>query len=120
MAAFAFCLVSPGLFIDYYLGFDYALAYQHQLYFVRFRDMMQWCIDRGIKKYEMGVTGYEAKRRLGFDFIRLYFYIKHLNPFLNPFVKVIKPLLEPKNFDPVFKEINKSLVLQSPKKALRN
>lgn len=120
MAAFAFCLASPELFIDYYLGFDYSLAYQYQLYFVRFRDLMQWCIDRGIRKYEMGVTGYEAKRRLGFDFIQLYFYIKHLNPLINPFVKVLKPLLEPKRFDPVFKEINKSLVLQSPEKALKN
>ncbi len=110
MAAFAFCLVSPELFIDYYLGFDYALAYQHNLYLVRFRDMMLWCIDRGIKKYEMGVTGYEAKRRLGFDFIRLYFYIKHLNPFINPIVKLLKPFLEPTRFDPVFKEINKTSV----------
>ncbi len=103
IAAFAFCLVSGGYFIDYYLGFDYAVAYQYHLYFIRFRDLMQWCIANGVKKYEMGVTTYEPKRRLGFNFVRLYFYIKHRNKLFNPFVKIIGSFIKPENFDPVFK-----------------
>lgn len=106
--AFAFCLVSEGYFIDYYLGFDYSVAYQYHLYSVRFRDMLEWCIKNGIKKYEMGVTAYEAKRRLGFDFIPMYIYAKSRNKLFNPAFKVTCRLLKPENFHPVFQEMRNS------------
>jgi predicted N-acyltransferase len=105
LAAFAFCLIRGDYFIDYYLGFDYSLPRDYYLYFIRFRDLMKWCIERGIKKYEMGATGYEAKRRLGFNFIRLYFYMKHRNRLLNPFFNIVSCFMKPENFDPVFKKI---------------
>jgi predicted N-acyltransferase len=114
LAAFAFCLFSGDYFIDYYLGFDYSLAHDYYLYFIRFRDLLKWCITHGIKKYEMGQTVYEAKRRLGFSFIRLYFYMKHRNPFLNPLFCIVSPLFKPENFDPVFKEMKNKNPLSRP------
>ncbi len=104
IAAFAFCLASGDYFIDYYLGFDYSVAHQYHLYFVRFRDLMNWCIENKIKKYEMGATGYEPKRRLGFNFIPLYIYVKHRNKLFNPIFKTLCRVLQPSNFHPVFKE----------------
>ncbi|MBP7216345.1 MAG: GNAT family N-acetyltransferase [Candidatus Omnitrophica bacterium] len=108
VVAFTLCLFSEDTMIDYYLGFDYSVAYQYHLYFVRFRDLMRWCIARKIKRYEMGVTTYEPKRRLGFNFIRLFFYMKHTNPLLNPFVGMVSFFLRPERFDPVFKELKKT------------
>lgn len=105
IAAFAFCLVGRDYFIDYYLGFDYSVAYQYHLYFIRFRDLMNWCIENKIKKYEMGATGYEPKRRLGFNFIPLYIYVTHRNKLFNPIFKIFCRLLQPTNFHPVFKEL---------------
>ncbi|MFH1199413.1 MAG: GNAT family N-acetyltransferase [Candidatus Omnitrophota bacterium] len=105
LVAFAFCLVSGDYFIDYYLGFDYSVSREYYLYFTRFRDLMNWCIGQGIKKYEMGPTGYEAKKKLGFSFIRLYFYIKHRNPVMNFIFKALGPVLSPKNFEPIFKKL---------------
>ncbi len=105
LAAFAFCLVSGGYFIDYYLGFDYSVSNKYHLYFVRFRDLMNWCIENKIKKYEMGATGYEPKRRLGFDFVPLYIYVKHRNNLFNPIFKILCRILQPNNFHPVFKEL---------------
>jgi len=102
MVSFAFCLIRGNYFIDYYLGFDYSIAHKYNLYFIRFRDLLKWCIANGVKKYEMGVTTYEPKRRLGFDFVRLYFYIKHRNRLINPFLKIIGHFIKPENFDPVF------------------
>ena len=102
IVAFAFCLASKGHFIDYYLGLDYSIAHQYSLYFIRFRDLMKWCIEHGIKEYEMGVTTYEPKRRLGFKFIRLYFYIKHRNKLINPFIRIVVYFIKPERFDPVF------------------
>ncbi len=105
IVAFAFCLVSGDYFIDYYLGFDYSVAHQYHLYFVRFRGLMNWCIENKIRKYEMGATGYEPKRRLGFNFIPLYIYVKHRNKFFNPVFKIFCRILQPTNFQPVFKEL---------------
>jgi predicted N-acyltransferase len=103
IVAFAFCFVSSKRMIDYYLGFDYALAYDLHLYFSRFRDLMKWCIENKIPVYEMGNTGYEAKRRLGFGFIRLFVYAKHLHKFINPFFHLLCRCLRPENFDATFK-----------------
>ncbi len=87
LVAFSYCLASGGRFIDYYLGFDYSVAYQYHLYFVRFRDQLNWCIENKIGKYEFGPTGYESKRRLGFKVVPLFNYVKNRNKFLNPVFK---------------------------------
>ena len=108
LVAFALCLVSGDYFIDYYLGFDYALAYQYHLYFVRFRDLMNWCIENKIKKYEMGPTGYEPKRRLKFNLIPLYIYAKHRSKILNPVFKIFSYIARPVNFHAVVKESDES------------
>jgi predicted N-acyltransferase len=105
IVAFAFCFASAERMIDYYLGFDYSLAYDLHLYFTRFRDLMKWCIEKKIPVYEMGNTGYEAKRRLGFGFIRLFVYAKHLNKFINPFFHLLCRCLRPENFDATFKYV---------------
>lgn len=106
LVSFAFCLAKGEYFIDYYLGFDYALSYKYHIYFQRFRDLMLWCIDNKMKTYEMGPTGYEPKRRLGFKFVPLYIYAKHRNRLINPFFKVFCRLLQPSNFHDAVKEPN--------------
>lgn len=107
IVSFAFCLVSDTVFVDYYLGFDYTLAHENNLYFVRFRDMMKWCIEKKIKRYEMGQTGYEPKRRLGFEIIPLYIYIRHRNRFINFIFRFLGRIFQPENFHPIFKEMKK-------------
>jgi len=108
IVAFALCFVSAERMIDYYLGFDYALAYDLHLYFTRFRDLMKWCIQQKIPVYEMGNTGYEAKRRLGFGYIRLFVYAKHRNKFINPFFHLLCRCVRPENFDETFKHVRKA------------
>ena len=108
LAAFALCFVSGDYFVDYYLGFDYAFIPRYNLYYLRFRDLMQWCLANGIRRYEMGATSYEPKRRLGFDFIRLYYYFRHRNRFVNRFLAPLSFLVKPENFDPVFEHLKKA------------
>ena len=105
LVAFSFCLVSEGHFIDYYLGLDYSVAYDYGLYFIRFRDMLKWCIDNKIKTYEMGNTSYEPKRRLGFSFIPLYVYFKHRSRWVRPLFRLLSHFLKPENFDQTLKEM---------------
>ena len=94
LAAFLLCLVSDEMLIDYYVGLDYSVAHKYHLYFVKFRDVLNWCIKHGIKRYEMGITGYEPKRRLGFEFIPLYLYVKLRNRAFRPVFKAVCQFLK--------------------------
>lgn len=107
LAAFLLCLVSKDQLIDYYVGLDYTVAHKYHLYFIKFRDTLEWCIRHGIKRYEMGITGYEPKRRLGFDLVPLYLYVKLRNPVLRPVFRLICQFLKFENFDPSLKEAKK-------------
>ena len=107
LVGFAYCLVSEDHFIDFYLGFDYAIAHDVHLYFVRFRDLMNWCLEHGIKTYEMGPTGYEAKRRLGFEMVPLFIYAKHRNPLINPLFKLMCRFLDPVNHHEMLRNMKK-------------
>ena len=107
MVAFSFCLLKNDYFIDYYLGFDYSVAYKYNLYFIKFRDIMKWCLEHRVKRYEFGITDYEPKKRLGFNFIPLYVYAKHRNALLNPIFRVICLFLQPDNFDPILKKLKR-------------
>jgi len=110
LSAFLFCLVSDDVLLDYYAGLDYSIAHKYHLYFVKFRDVINWCITHKVKKYEMGITGYEAKRRLGFDFIPLYLYAKLRNPFFRPLFNGVCRFLKFENFDPSLKTARRKIV----------
>jgi len=115
LVAFSFCLVSKDYFLDYYLGLDYSMAYDYHLYFVRFRDMMKWCLANGMKTYEMGCTNYDPKKRLDFKFVPLDIYVKFTQPWANRFVKIACEMIKPQNYDPVLKK----MVEKNPKQAGR-
>lgn len=104
LVMFLFGLVSKDMFIDYYVGFDYSITNKYHLYFIKFRETLNWCIRNGIKQYEMGITGYEPKRRLGFDFVPLYLYVKLRNRALRPAFNFICQFLKFENFDPALKK----------------
>ena len=105
LAAFVLCFVSGDLLIDYYVGMDYSIAYKYHIYFVKFRDILNWCIRHGIKRYDMGMTGYEPKRRLGFDLVPTYIYAKLRNRMVRPIFNMFCQFLKFENFDPDLKYI---------------
>jgi len=87
LVAFAQCFVHGDYFIDYYLGFDYAVAHECSFYYVRFKALLEWCIANGMKTYEIGQSNYEIKRRLGFEFMPLYVYSRPLGKLSVPLFK---------------------------------
>lgn len=107
IAGFVVCLVSGERLIDYYVGLDYSVAYDLHLFFLKFREILKWCIENGIKTYEMGISGYEPKRRLGFGLVPLYLYVKHRNPFMRPVFQAFCKLLRFENFDPSLKKMRR-------------
>jgi len=94
LVAFMLSFTSGDLFMDYYLGLDYSVAHKYHLYFVKLRDTLNWCIKQGVKKYDMGFTGYETKKRLDFDLIPLYIYVKVRNRAIGPVYNLICKFLK--------------------------
>jgi predicted N-acyltransferase len=109
LVAFDLCLVLGDTLVDEYIGMDYDFAYKYHLYYVTFRDILSWCIEGGIHKYQSGALGYDPKKRLDFKFIPEYVYVKHLNRFLNFLFGLLCLLLKPENFDPVLKSVKKEI-----------
>jgi predicted N-acyltransferase len=109
LVAFLFCLIAGDLCADYYVGLDYSVAHKYHLYFIKFRDTINWCIEHKIKKYEMGNSGYEPKRRIGLDFLPLFIYVKLRNRTLRPIFNFICQFLKFENFDPDLKEARKCM-----------
>lgn len=116
LAAFLLCLVSKDTLIDYYVGMDYSIAHDYHLYFLKFRDILNWCIENNIKKYEMGITGYEPKRRLGFEFVPLYLYAKLRNRAFRPIFNFICHFLKFEHFDPSIRKGKERHAAKKPNK----
>jgi hypothetical protein len=103
--AFSLCLVSEDTLSGYYIGMDYSIAYDYHLYFVKLRDIVKWCISRGIKRYELGYMGYETKLRLGFELVPLYVYVKLRNRLLRPLFRLACEFLKLESSDASMKNM---------------
>jgi predicted N-acyltransferase len=103
LVGFTLCLISKDLLVAEYLGFDYDVALDYHLYFLAYRDKIDWCIRNGIRRYESGALNYDPKKRLDFKFVPQYVYAKHTNRIANFFLGPLCALLKPENFDPILK-----------------
>jgi len=99
LAAFNLCFVYDNLFIDKFIGFDYGISRQYNLYFVCQAYNINWCLNNSICYYYSGQTNYETKLRLGGKLITLYAYLKHRNIFFNFLLKFLVHLFKPGNFN---------------------
>jgi len=99
LSTFNLCFVYPDLFVDKFIGFDYNTSQQAHLYFVSWCYNIEWCLKYKIPFYQSGQTDYDAKIRLGAKLIPLYAYLKHLNPGINVFFRLLSEVFKPENFD---------------------
>ncbi len=113
IVAFNLLLIKNGVVIDKFVGFDKGLASEYSLYFTTFCFNMDYCVKNGIHSYQLGVTDYEPKLRLGARLVPLTVYLKMVNPFLNIF-SGLAALLSPVRFDPTLKKINAEAKLPGP------
>ena len=106
LVAFDLCVVSGSTLIDEYIGMDYDVAYQYHLYYLTFRDILNWCIENGIRRYAGGAINYDPKKRLDFTFIPQAIYFKHMNRLMNLVFGLIGIVVNPENFNPLLHSLN--------------
>ncbi|MCX5709203.1 MAG: GNAT family N-acetyltransferase [Candidatus Omnitrophica bacterium] len=99
IVAFNLALIKGDTFIDKFIGFDPEVSHKYHLYYMTFCHNYEWCLKNGIKKYQLGVTDYHPKLRLGAKLLPLHIYTKSFNPALNLLVRIFAKFLQPKNLD---------------------
>jgi Acetyltransferase (GNAT) domain len=101
--AFSFCTIWNGTLYDNDIGLDYTVAYELNLYYVTFRDLLNWALANGLQRYASAPFSYDPKLRLRLKPQPVDVYVKHISPWLNPLIKVFAVLFEPTRTDPVLR-----------------
>ena len=104
LVAMSVCIVQGGALFDLYIGMDYPLAHDMQLYFITLRDVLTWCIKSGLKMYYSTPLNYDSKLHMRCDLVPQDLYVMHTAKWLNPLFKRAIRLAEPTRQDPVLKK----------------
>ncbi len=101
--AFNLCLVQDGTLHDLDVGLDYSVALDLHMYFVTWRDVIEWCLRHGVKVYHTGPLNYDPKLHLKLLLAPQDLYARHNSSLFNPIFKLAIKYLEPTRHDPVLK-----------------
>ena len=102
--AFSLCLVHGGILHDLAVGLDYTVALDLHLYFLTWRDVIQWCLKNGVTTYHTGPLNYDPKLHLKLLLVPQDLYARHNSPLLNPIFKLAIKYLEPTRHDATLKK----------------
>ena len=101
--AFNLCMIHEGTLYDLAVGLDYAVALDLHLYFVTWRDVIEWSVRNGLKTYHTGPLNYDPKSHLKLSLAPLDLYARHNWAWVNPIFKLAIKYLEPTRHDPILK-----------------
>jgi hypothetical protein len=101
--AFSFCTIWNGTLYDNDIGLDYTVAYELNLYYVTFRDLLNWALANGLRRYASAPFSYDPKLRLRLQLQPVDVYVKHISPWLNPLIKILALFFQPARTDPVLR-----------------
>jgi hypothetical protein len=99
--AFSLCMLQRDTIYDEYLGLDYSVAFDLNLYFYTIRDIINWAIAHRMQWYISSALNYEPKLHLKSELAPLDLYVTHTSPLINAVLKRVLPLLEPTRNDPI-------------------
>lgn len=99
LIAFGLCLVDGDLICHEYVGFDYTVAFDVNLYYRVFHDIVEWAIAHGYKRYLSGSLNYDPKWHLRHSLEPVDLYVRHTSPVINAVLRRMLPLLEPTRYD---------------------
>ncbi len=101
LIAFSLCMIHDGTLDDLAVGLDYAVALDLHLYFVTWRDIIEWSLANGVKTYHTGPLNYDPKLHLRLSLAPQDLYARHSSPLLNPLFKFALAYLQPTRHDPI-------------------
>jgi Acetyltransferase (GNAT) domain len=103
LIAFNMGIVHDGIVDDLYVGFDYDAASKLNLYFLTWRDVIEWSVQNGMKTYRSGPHNYDPKLHLKLSLVPRDLYARHLSPILNRPLLLAMKWLGPTRYEPILK-----------------
>jgi hypothetical protein len=104
LIAFNIGIVHDGVIDDLYVGFDYEAASKLNLYFLTWRDVVEWSVQNEIRTYRSGPHNYDPKLHLRLSLVPRDLYARHLSPILNPALLLAMKWLGPTRYEPFLKQ----------------
>lgn len=104
IVAFNLCLVHADAIYDEYIGLDYSVALDLHLYHYTFRDVMNWAIAQGYKRFVSNGLNYDPKLHLRQELAPIDLYVRHTSGLANAVLGIALPLLEPTRYDATLKK----------------
>jgi Acetyltransferase (GNAT) domain len=111
LAAFALCLVHDGTMHHLNIGFDYAVSLDRQLYYTTMKDLFEWCLAQGLKRYYTGQLNYHPKLHLRMKLAPLDLYSRHTSALVNPLYRFALGFLQPVRHDPLIRQFPNAVEL---------
>lgn len=100
LVAFNLVLHDERRLLDKFLGMDYAVARDYNLYFVTWMENVRHCIARGIPVYQSGQGLHREKVRLGSRLATNWLWYRHCNRVLDAIIGSVEKLARLDRHDP--------------------
>ncbi len=104
LVAFNLCMVHDGVIKDNYIGLDYSVALDLNLYFLSWRDIMVWALANGCQTYWTAALNYDPKLNLRLKLAPQDLYVRHVSGLLNPIFRRVMPFFGPTRYEPLLKK----------------
>jgi hypothetical protein len=85
--------------INKFIGLDYSLARDFNLFFRLFEETVNWAAARGVTEFQSGQTGYRPKLDLGFQLVPLTNFCLAFSPFNRAVLNFISPRISWSSLD---------------------
>ncbi len=104
--AFGLCTIQDDNICHEYVGFDYSVAFDLNLYYRVFHDIIEWAIANGYKRFYSGSLNYDPKWHLRQSLYPVDLYVRHTSGLINAGLKRLLPLMEPTRSDPILPQFH--------------
>jgi hypothetical protein len=104
IVAFGSCLLQDDMIHAEYLGLDYTVAIDLHLYHYTFRDLINWAIANGYKRFHSTALNYDPKLHLQYRLDPIDLYVRHTSTFYNAVFSWVLPWLEPTRYEKTLKK----------------
>ena len=99
--AFGLCMVQDDGICHEYVGFEYSVAFDLNLYYRVFHDIIEWAIANGYRRFYSGSLNYDPKWHLRQSLYPIDLYVRHTAGPINAVLRRLLPLMEPTRSDPI-------------------
>ncbi|MDQ6809962.1 MAG: GNAT family N-acetyltransferase [Verrucomicrobiota bacterium] len=106
--AFSFCTIWRDAIYDNDIGLDYSVAHELNLYYVTFRDLLEWALAHGLRTYHSAPFNYDPKLHLRLQPEPVDIYVRHTSPILNAALGWVAPAFAPAKSDPALRRYRAS------------